>query len=56
MEADWDEITRIAVPTTGPLSLQPQPATALTLDDLQELLWIGTDQVSYSSATPVGTS
>lgn len=46
MDADWDEITRIAVPTTGPLSLQPQPATALAFDDSQELLWIGTDQVS----------
>lgn len=46
MEADWDEITRIAVPATGPLSLQSQPATALAFDDSQELLWIGTDQVS----------
>lgn len=57
MEADWDEITRIAVPTTGPpLSLPPQPATALIFDDAQELLWIGTDQVSLLSATRVYTS
>lgn len=49
MEADWDEITRIAVPTSGPLSIQPQPATAIVFDDLQELLWIGTDQVSSAS-------
>jgi len=45
MEADWDEITRIAVPTSGPLAVQ-SPATAVVFDDQQELLWIGTDQVS----------
>ena len=54
MEADWDEIIRIAVPTPpnpGPLTL-PSPASAIAFDDLQELLWIGTDQgriVSYHS-------
>lgn len=56
MDADWDEITRIAVPTSGPLTLQPPPATALAFDDLQELLWIGTDQVSLSSAFRVSRS
>lgn len=56
MEADWDEITRIAVPTSGPLSLQPQPATAIAFDDSQELLWIGTDQVSPSLITQVSAS
>lgn len=53
MEADWDEITRIAVPTSGPLTLQPQPATALAFDDSQELLWIGTEQVSLHSESQV---
>lgn len=48
MEADWDEITRIAVPNANPLSLQ-SPATAVVFDDQQELLWIGTDQVSIVS-------
>jgi len=55
MEADWDEITRLVVPTSpapGPHTLpaQPSPATAVTFDDTQELLWIGTDHgriVSY---------
>lgn len=55
MEADWDEITRLVVPTSPPpgphtLPAQPSPATAVTFDDSQELLWIGTDHgriVSY---------
>lgn len=53
MEADWDEITRIAVPSSGPLAIQPQPATAIAFDDVQELLWIGTDQVSPAPAMSV---
>jgi len=53
MEADWDEITRIGVPSvpSGPGVLpQPSPATAVAFDDSQELLWIGTDQVSLSTS------
>lgn len=45
MEADWDEITRIAVPSSDPLAVQSS-VTAVAFDDQQELLWIGTDQVS----------
>ncbi|KAK5083739.1 poly(A)-specific ribonuclease [Lithohypha guttulata] len=49
MEADWDEIVRIAVPTAGPLAL-PSPASSIAFDDSQELLWIGTDQLQkYTS-------
>lgn len=49
MEADWNEITRIAIPNvSGGHNLgQPSPATAITFDDQQELLWVGTDQVSH---------
>lgn len=44
MEADWDEITRIAVPSAG-LHAIPAPASSIAFDDLQELLWVGNDQV-----------
>lgn len=44
MEADWDEIARLAVPTSGPLA-PPAPASAIAFDDAQELIWVGTDQV-----------
>lgn len=44
MEADWDEITRIAVPSSG-LHAIPTPASAVAFDDLQELVWVGNDQV-----------
>ena len=44
MEADWDEITRIAVPSSG-LHAIPTPASAVVFDDQQELLWVGNDQV-----------
>ncbi|KAK4943503.1 poly(A)-specific ribonuclease [Elasticomyces elasticus] len=48
MEADWDEITRIAVPSSG-LHAIPTPASALAFDDLQELLWVGNDQGRVTS-------
>lgn len=44
MEADWDEITRIAVPSSG-LHTITAPASAVAFDDSQELLWVGNDQV-----------
>ncbi|KIV95116.1 hypothetical protein PV10_02805 [Exophiala mesophila] len=43
MEADWDEIARIAVPPSG-LHAISSPATAVAFDDAQELLWVGNDQ------------
>lgn len=46
MEADWDEITRIAAPSAG-LHAIPAPASSIAFDDQQELLWVGNDQVRY---------
>jgi hypothetical protein len=45
MEADWDEVSRIAVPPPSPHVL-PTIATATAFDDLQELLWAGNEYVS----------
>lgn len=50
MEADWNEITRIVIPNvTGihNLAQQASPASAIVFDDQQELVWVGTDQVSF---------
>ena len=49
MEADWDEITRIAVPPSGGLQGLSGPATAIAFDDQQELLWVGNDQGRVTS-------
>lgn len=46
MEADWDEITRVAVPSSG-LHAIHAPASSIVFDDLQELLWVGNDQVRH---------
>jgi hypothetical protein len=51
MEADWDEITRLAVPSAG-LHAIPPPASAVAFDDVQELLWVGNDQVRSRITQP----
>ncbi|KAK3384295.1 ubiquitin carboxyl-terminal hydrolase-domain-containing protein [Lasiosphaeria ovina] len=43
MDADWDEVTRIAFPAPGSAEY-PRPATALAFDTAQELLWAGSDR------------
>ncbi|KAL2187287.1 hypothetical protein L209DRAFT_753216 [Thermothelomyces heterothallicus CBS 203.75] len=43
MDADWDEVTRIAFPAPGSNDY-PRPATALAFDIFAELLWAGTDR------------
>ncbi|KAL2257791.1 hypothetical protein VTK26DRAFT_9164 [Humicola hyalothermophila] len=43
MDADWDEVTRIAFPAPG-TNDYPRPATALAFDAIAELLWAGNDR------------
>ncbi|KAG7286596.1 poly(A)-specific ribonuclease [Staphylotrichum longicolle] len=43
MDADWDEVTRIAFPAPG-TNDYPRPATALAFDTIAELLWAGNDR------------
>ncbi|KXX75827.1 PAB-dependent poly(A)-specific ribonuclease subunit PAN2 [Madurella mycetomatis] len=43
MDADWDEVTRIAFPAPG-TNDYPRPATALAFDTVAELLWVGSDR------------
>lgn len=45
MEADWDEVSQVAVPPPGP-HLLPTNATTMAFDDSQELLWVGNEFVS----------
>lgn len=47
MEADWDELSRIAVPPPSALAM-PTPATTIAFDDVMELLWVGNEYVSIS--------
>lgn len=46
MEADWDEITRIAVPPPGPHAIPAAASCVIAFDDAQELLWTGNERVS----------
>ncbi|KAJ5661938.1 uncharacterized protein N7477_009554 [Penicillium maclennaniae] len=48
MEADWDELSRIAVPPPSALAM-PTPATTIAFDDVVELLWIGNEYGRISS-------
>lgn len=45
MEADWEEVSRAAVPVPGPHML-PTVASTMAFDDEQELLWTGNEYVS----------
>ncbi|KAL1837826.1 hypothetical protein VTJ49DRAFT_3373 [Mycothermus thermophilus] len=48
MEADWDEVTRIAFPAPGTTDF-PRPAAAVAFDTIAELLWAGDDRGRVSS-------
>ena len=45
MEADWDELSRIAMPPPSAHTL-PTVATTIAFDDVMELLWTGNEYVS----------
>lgn len=49
MDADWDEIARFTLPPPAVHAIST-PASAVTFDDSQELLWIGNDHVSRTVA------
>jgi hypothetical protein len=49
MEADWDEVSRAAIPVPGPHIL-PTVASTIAFDDEQELLWTGNEYVSPTTA------
>lgn len=53
MEADWDEITRIAVPQPGPQAPPAKASCVLAFDDTQELLWTGNEHVSQIMITQI---
>ncbi|KAK4242788.1 ubiquitin carboxyl-terminal hydrolase-domain-containing protein [Achaetomium macrosporum] len=48
MDADWDEVTRIAFPAPGTNDF-PRPATTLAFDTSAELLWAGNDRGRVAS-------
>jgi PAB-dependent poly(A)-specific ribonuclease subunit 2 len=45
MEADWNEVSRVAVPAANSHTL-PTIATTIAFDDVQDLLWVGNEYVS----------
>lgn len=46
METDWDELVRMPVPPPAVPAL-PTVATTIEFDDVQELLWVGNEYVSF---------